>query len=912
VTLGRPFGRLTRVFRTRRIATRIVALTVALLAALTVSLMAMTVDLRRNFSQAQAANERFFMLQAAAEARHHFAEARYWLTDLSVSLLTLSERRANEALAEMEADLARVATFAPDAVAALRDGSAAYVEDALSAADAYTDGNRIVGNSRLAAARIHSDQVDRAFAALTARLRDDADAARQATEAAASASVARSALMVALITLLAAVLTWATVQSILTPLGKLDAAMAALTLQRRDVALPPPGDDEFGRMARTLALLRTAQIESADLRQAAQRQRDIIQTAIETIPDGFVIYDAEDRIVLVNQCYHRLFPHVVDAATPGARFEDVLRAHVAQTPSITRGLDPEVWIARRLAVHHALEERTEEVTIGDAWVRIARRRTPDGGVVAVYTDISDLIRRQRDLEAARREADIANQSKSAFLASMSHELRTPLNAIIGYSEILIEDAAESGDDASIRDLEKICQSGRHLLALINDILDLSKIEAGKTEIFLEPVALNALLTDVLETMEPLLAQRRNRIALDAALDDDMVETDRTKLRQILFNLLANANKFSEKGAISLTVGRRSSGAGDLLEIVVRDQGIGMRPETIARLFQPFMQAEVSTTRDFGGTGLGLAITHRFVGLLGGRIEVASSPGQGSAFTVTLPAARPPAAPSAPSEASPTPTAQLDAHGPAVLVIDDEARSRAALAAVIGDAGYRVATAESGGDGLAMARASRPDVIVLDIIMPGRDGWSVLREIKSDAALRDIPVILATAVTDRDMGVVLGAAEHLVKPIAPERLVAEVERFARAQSRVVLVVDDDPATRDLFRRTLARAGWSVRTAEDGAAALREIAAAPPALMLLDLMMPNVDGFEVLKRLEGASGLDDLQIIVVTSKDLSREEEDWLRARSCEIVEKGLTGRADLLAAIGGSIERTGALRGRCEP
>ncbi len=879
-----------RVMRQSRIPLRVVSLSTLLLGALIISLAFMAFDLLATQRRVERATGLFHRLELAAAAQHHFDEVRYWMTDLSVSLLTLSEKRSREALAELGADLDRIGGFAPVAADEIRAESVAYFDRALDAADAYTDENRVIGNSHLAAARVHSDAVEKSLTALIAQLEREATEARDMAATTARASVLRAGIAAAVITLSGILLTLLVLRSILRPLRSIDRAMAALGAGRLDVDLPPEGEDELGRMARTLRMFRDSQIERERLEAAAERQSATIRTAVETVPDGFALYDADDRLVLVNERYRRIFPEVAEMAVPGTPFSELLRAQ-AVLGGVDRGdRSVEDWIAERMRHHRNPDGVAEQRRAGGTMLRIAKRKTPDGGTVAVYSDITDLILRQEELEQARAGAEAANEAKSRFLASMSHELRTPLNAIIGYSEMLIEDAGEEGQDHMVSDLEKITGSGRHLLSLINDILDLSKIEAGKMEIYVERFDLRELLEDVRSTVHPLIEKKGNRLTLEVEVNSAEVETDKTKLRQNLFNLLSNAAKFTEGGEILLRARRWSEDGTDWLEFAVTDSGIGMTEAQQAKLFQAFSQADSSTTRNYGGTGLGLAITKAFVQMAGGTITVESAPGRGSTFSFRIPAECP--TKEAPPE-EPVPAAGTRGR---VLVIDDEKRARTSLSDAIRAGGFDVVEAESGAAGLAVARAARPDAIVLDVIMPEQDGWSVLQEIKSDDALCGIPVVLATVVSDREMGLAFGAAGHLTKPVDPAELLRTLDALAGSGGREVLVVDDDPSTRAFCRRILSREGWAVREAPDGIRGLDEVRARRPTLVLLDLMMPEMDGFEVLRSLQETPDLADLPVIVITSRDLSRDEIDWLQARTTDVVRKGLHGRAELVAAL----------------
>jgi signal transduction histidine kinase len=380
--------------------------------------------------------------------------------------------------------------------------------------------------------------------------------------------------------------------------------------------------------------------------------------------------------------------------------------------------------------------------------------------------------RQAALEA-RDASEAANRAKSAFLANMSHELRTPLNAIIGYSEMLEEDAEASGNAALVSDLRKIRSAGRHLLGLINDVLDLSKVEAGKMKLYLETFDVAGVVSEVAATAQPLMEKNRNRLEVRCAPDVGQLREDVTKVRQVLLNLLSNASKFTEKGKVTFEAVREHDTTGSWVVFRVRDSGIGMTPEQMSRLFQAFMQADGSTQRKYGGTGLGLALCRKLCVMMGGDINAESAPGAGSTFTVRLPgdvenldgeatSIHVRGAPRLPPPAAAVPSPP--AAGRVVLVIDDDPAACELMQRVCAREGFQVVTASSGEEGLRLAREKRPSLITLDVLMPGIDGWTVLKTLKEDAELAKVPVIMISISDEKARGLALGASDYLVKPV----------------------------------------------------------------------------------------------------------------------------------------------------
>ena len=504
-------------------------------------------------------------------------------------------------------------------------------------------------------------------------------------------------------------------------------------------------------------------------------------------------------------------------------------------------------------------------------------------------------------EEARTKAEEASRTKSEFLANMSHELRTPLNAIIGYSEMLEENAEDTGQEDVVPDIRKIQGAGKHLLHLINDVLDLSKIEAGRMELHLETFAIIPLIKDVVSTIQPLAEENANTCTVICPNDIGAMHTDKTKVRQILFNLLSNANKFTSQGQITLRVGKvKADNKDSWVHFRVFDTGIGMTPEQLSRIFKAFTQADSSTTRKYGGTGLGLSITEQFVNMMGGRVTVESEYGRGTMFAIELPQSvgtkRVPPVLNTERIQPQLPPVRQNYTG-TVLVIDDDLNAREILQRSLGNAGYRVICADSGLQGLRLAEELRPDAITLDVMMPEMDGWAVLTALKENPTVADIPVILLTIVDDENLGYTLGAADYLTKPIDRDRLLAILRKYqVNSSNRSVLVVDDDDHSREMMCRLLKREGWLTHESENGRQALETLQMQLPKLILLDLMMPEMDGFDFIQELRQRPAWRSIPVIVVTAKDLTATERQQLGDAVQSFYQKSSFDHQDLLAEI----------------
>ncbi len=626
----------------------------------------------------------------------------------------------------------------------------------------------------------------------------------------------------------------------------------------------------------------------------------IARSVLESTLDGIVIVDDRGHIEFANGAVERIFGYSA-AELVGQPIQVLIPRFDDQEATVSTyrrtGHDAVLGVEWRMDGRHR-DGKDFPIELTDVALEV------DGQPQHVYQirDISERLAQEEKmrkvnkvLSELRDQALMASRAKSAFLANMSHELRTPLNAILGYSEMLKEELEDLGHHDLIPDLVKINSAGRHLLALINSILDLSKIEAGKMELYMETCDVARVVAEVHELARPLAAKNDNTLVVACDERVGRMVTDVTKLRQVILNLLSNACKFTERGEVRLTVKRYAPVDADWISFEVSDTGIGMSEEQLGKLFQEFTQADASTSRKFGGTGLGLAISRRFCHMMGGDITVRSEPGQGSVFTVRLPANT-----TGPSdrEHDQTPAPVAGKEAVRVLVIDDDPGVRELLARTLAKEGFNVATASGGEHGVARAREFEPAVITLDVMMPGMDGWAVLAALKNDPTLAHIPVVMVSMVDERRVGYALGAAAYLTKPIDRRRLVDILAGFQRGgQPYHVLLVEDEPAVRELVQRTLESDGWRVQTASNGREALAALEADdPPTAILLDLMMPEMDGFEFLTELDRDDRFRDVPVVVITAMDLSPEQRSRLEARVERILQKGVYRRDELIEVV----------------
>ncbi|MBN1922676.1 MAG: GAF domain-containing protein [Anaerolineae bacterium] len=512
----------------------------------------------------------------------------------------------------------------------------------------------------------------------------------------------------------------------------------------------------------------------------------------------------------------------------------------------------------------------------------------------------------QDAQETAEKLKEVDRLKSEFLANMSHELRTPLNSIIGFSRVILKGIDGPITDLQKTDLDAIYQSGRHLLELINEILDHSKIEAGKMEYAFEPTDLMEIIRGIMSTSIALVKDKPIELQQHVPETLPTIIADSRRIRQVLLNLMGNASKFTEQGFIALA----ASADDEAVTISVQDSGVGIPKERYGSVFAAFEQVDSSSSRRYGGTGLGLPVSKKFVEAHGGTIWFESELGAGSTFFVRLPIAGPP--PEPPAEES-SPGAKLsrttsrtdveESKGRLVLTVDDDAGVITLFRRYLGKQGYRVVGLTRGDRVVEEAKRLKPYAITLDILMPDRSGWEVIRDLKSDPLTRDIPVVVCSIMAERNKGLSMGVADYLVKPILEQDLLLALERITHDPSQThVLVVDDNADDRNLLQRILANAGYTVSVATNGVEAIAELTLSTPHLVVLDLMMPEVDGFAVLESMKARAETRDIPVVVVTAKELTADERADLTARVQALLQKGLFDQERLLGDVAAALSR----------
>jgi len=640
-----------------------------------------------------------------------------------------------------------------------------------------------------------------------------------------------------------------------------------------------------------------------------RRTRDVLdqieayaQDVVDTVREPLLILDSSLRVHSANRAFYQTF-HVSSQETENRLIYELGNGQW-DIPALRTLLED---IVPTSSVFNDFELEHDFPTIGRRVMLLNARKLRQGShaelVVLAMEDVTERRRAEAEGAKAKEAAENANRTKSLFLANMSHELRTPLNAILGFSEMLLEEAVERNLQDFSADLQKISTAGQHLLVLINDILDLSKIEAGKMDLHLETFDIAALIADVASTLEMQVDKNGNSLDVTCAPDIGVMHGDLSKVRQGLFNLVSNAAKFTHDGRISVLAERLDMDDRDWIRFRVSDTGIGLSPEQIVKLFQPFTQADTSTTRKFGGTGLGLAITRRFCQMMGGDVTVHSTAGEGSVFTINLPATIHELTQTGRDVLQPSSVDTLNDKQPlppvgtCVLVIDDDPMQRDLMQRYLRKEGFSVWTAKGGVEGLQLARELLPAAITLDVMMPDMDGWSVLSSLKDDDILQDIPVIMLTMVDDQARGFTLGASDYATKPVNRRRLSHILKKYTCLRPPCpVLVVDDEPAMRLLTRGILEKEGWAVSEAPNGIVALEVMKRERPSLILLDLMMPEMDGFAFAAEVRRHPEWRSIPIVVLSGQDLTKEDRRRLNGNVETVLQKHGDTRQSILEQV----------------
>lgn len=638
--------------------------------------------------------------------------------------------------------------------------------------------------------------------------------------------------------------------------------------------------------------------------QALDHERYLLHALMDNLPDPIYFKDRLSRFLRNNRAHLKFFGLTdPEQAIGKTDFDFFGNEHARQAYE-----DEQEMIRTGQGMSKEEKETWPDGRVTWALSTKMPLRNPRGEIVGTFGishDITDQKRAEEVLRKGKEAAEEASRTKSQFLANMSHELRTPLNSVIGFANILLKNKANNLRPEDLTFLERIAANGKHLLGLINEILDLSKIEAHKIELAVTPVALNELVRETVTQQEGQVRDKPVKLIAELPPKVAPLQTDPQRLKQVIINLIGNALKFTEQGSVTVRVVTEPT-TGEPRRIEVTDTGIGIAQDRLAVIFEAFQQADASTSRKYGGTGLGLTISQALCQLMGYHIEVSSRVGIGSTFSVLLGpggvATQQPAAPTTASAASVgapeaarqrvAPAAPVELKNKLVLIIDDEEDSRVLLTHTIKEAGCQVIGASSGEEGLSLARNSHPDLISVDLLMPAMSGWELVRRIKADPDLRSIPVMVVSVVASENTGRVFGVVDVLQKPISREELLAVLHRNLHEPQPRILVVDDDPDVRQILVSHLDDGKAEVRTAANGREALQRLEEGLPDLILLDLIMPVMDGMAFLDALRLDPRCQNIPVAVITAKDLSARETEWLKHQTLEVVSKADVFTGDL--------------------
>ena len=622
------------------------------------------------------------------------------------------------------------------------------------------------------------------------------------------------------------------------------------------------------------------------------------------MPHGISLWDKDDKLVMCNKyAYNIHFKAGIKDYLPGLTFKEQMDRHKKFNFMRFENIDEKNKYFENAFKNRKSFTGTRTINVpqfydGSFW-NATYSRLDDNSTFTIFTNITELKNKENELrktisalDEEKEKANEANKTKSQFLANMSHELRTPLNAIIGLTEMLKEDAEDDNLDDYLEPLDRVFNAGKHLLALINDVLDLSKIEAGRIELFNETFQLKSIIDEIVKTSQPLAEKNKNELIVNFQNSLNLVTADQTRVKQIVLNLISNACKFTENGKITLNISKKKKKSGDLISIAVKDTGIGMTKNQMDKLFNSFVQADSSTTRKYGGTGLGLTISKQLAMMMGGDVIVDSEINKGTIFTATFLADYLGASQDIKNKALKQNSlienvvSIENQNAKTILIIDDDPTVSELIKRQLLRDSYNVVIANNGKEGIELARKIKPNLITLDILMPEMDGWSVLRTLKADPEVSKIPVVMASILDEKNKGFSLGAADFVSKPIEKERLISSIQTLiGKSENLKICIIEDDDNLRFTIKEILEKQGNIIIDASNGKEALSKLNKENtlPDIILLDLMMPVMNGFEFLNQIKNTK-IKSIPILVLTGADLDDKDKLFLNNETEKVIQK----------------------------